>query len=277
MTKTFLGVPKVSIDDITCDTIALIGSSITSKSYHRTYGQEIAADKIREYSIEYTGFLDYLGKCIHDWDVVDLGNYNREDIGDVIKEALDRGSRVIVFGGDHLTTYYTLERIRPDNLIMLDAHFDYAEYRTMKEISHMSTTRLLREKGWKVTIYGTRGYSSICEEYQWAKKDEVIIKPWYSISIPMKDTLEKAKFISIDLDFFDSLSFPAVRVPEIGGPAISDFVRDLRETRDFNPIYVDIVEYAPDLDPYGVYGKAIVALLIEIIGKIIESNVKFRK
>ena len=260
MGVTFLNLPKVSVNEVVEGTIALVGSRVVSSSHHRTYSQNLSSQKIREASLEYTGYSPTLSKYIHDFDVVDLGDFDGDELGYVVRSILDSGGRAIIFGGDHTTTYYALKNVKPEKILVFDAHPDFAKY--VDSLNHASVCRALKEAGWDLSIIGVRGYSSKLEEYYEAKKAGVNF-----LDCPKK--IDDVKFMSIDLDFLEATIFPAIRVPEIGGYTISDFLKCIKEISFGKIVYVDFVEYAPDLDNSGVYAKVVAMLIIEIIAKMI--------
>ncbi len=275
MQDTFLGFPYGKINDITKGTITLIGSTVVSRTEHDPLGQEFSADWIRKCSYEYTGFIDYQEKCIVDYNVIDLGNFNKEELGDIVKAVIENGGVPIVFGGDHTTTYYALEKLQPNKLTVLDAHFDFADQNVNPDaepISHGFINKLLVAKGWEITIYGTRAYSSFCNEYEDAKKAGVKIIPWFGNENMMNSVIENSIYLSIDMDFFDLSSFPATRVPEVGGATLREFISTLRSTKNFSPKYIDLVEYAPEADFNKAYCKAMSILIMEIIAKLQNTN-----
>jgi len=268
---TFLGFPKGFVSEVTKGTIALIGSTIVSKSEHEPFGQEYSAREIRKCSYEYTGYIDYLNKSVSEYDVIDLGDYDRKEICNVVKSVLESGGKAIVFGGDHTTTYYTLHCLKPSKLTVFDAHLDFADNKINPEaesISHGFVNKLLAEKGWAIEIYGYRAYSSFPEEYKLAKGVGAGLIPWYGNEDRLTSYLNNRIFISIDMDFFDASSFPATRVPEIGGPSLKEFIKQLRLTNNFEARYVDLVEYAPELDKSKVYCKIMSMLIFELIAKM---------
>ena len=268
---TFLGFPKGSLSDVTKGTIVLIGSTIVSKSEHEPYGQEYSAREIRKCSYEYTGYIDYINRSVSEYDVIDLGNYDKEQICSVVKSVIESGGKVIVFGGDHTTTYYTLHCQKPSKLTIFDAHLDFADNKINPDaepISHGFINKLLSDKGWVIEIYGYRAYSSFPEEYQLAKEAKAELNPWYGNEDRLASYLSDSLYISIDMDFFDASSFPATRVPEIGGPSPKEFIKQLRLTNDFKAIYIDLVEYAPELDKSKVYCKIMSMLIFELIAKM---------
>ncbi len=270
MGVSFLNLPRVDVNDVTKGTIALIGSTIVSVSEHEPYGQEKSPEVIRLASLEYTGFIDYLERSVVDLDVVDLGDFNKDSIGDVVNNVIKQGGEVIVFGGDHSTTFYALRNLRqPNKLTVLDAHLDFADVEINPEAeqySHGFVNKLLAEKGWKIEIFGYRAYSSFPEEYKEAKHHGAHIIPWFKNEEDLGNVLQKCEFLSIDMDFFDASSFPATRVPEIGGPTLREFISILRRIKQFSVKYIDIVEYTPDLDPHRVYAKMLSILIMELIG-----------
>lgn len=268
---TFLGVPKGSVDDVTNGTIVLIGSLVVSKTEHEPFGQEKASRYIRECSFEYTGYVDYLDRSVVDLDVVDLGDAGGVDLCKTVRGVLDNGGKVIVFGGDHTTTYYALECLEPSELTVLDAHFDFADEKVNPDaepISHGFINKLLSRKGWRIRIFGARAYSSFPMEFEWARKAGAELYPWYNNQNLLKELVGISEFLSLDTDFFDASSFPATRVPEVGGATPREFIDALRSVQGFKARYVDIVEYAPDLDQTRVCCKIISNIIFELIAKM---------
>ena len=272
---TFFGIPSEKVENIVKGTIAIIGSKISSKSMHSSCGNDLAAKAIREVSIEYTGYIPALDFDLFDYDLVDLGDYDRDEIALTVKAVINAGGLPIIIGGDHITTFYSLKEISFQNILWLDAHLDLAksgEIQETEEYSHAAALRLILEKkNVSARVVGFRGYSTLKEEIKRANQYDVRYYPPQSDII--KKLLMNAEIISLDLDFFDMIYFPAVRVPEPFGINPIDFLRILREIC-IRPKYFDIVEYCPLYDPHRVHGKFIAILLLEIIAAVIRGRQK---
>lgn len=209
---------------------------------------------------------------MEDFDVIDLGDFGKEELCKIVKSVLDNEGKALVFGGDHTTTYYTLHCLKPDELVVLDAHLDFADQtinRDAEPISHGFVNKLLSDRGWKIEIFGIRAYSSFPEEYKLAKRANAKVISWFGNEEKLAEFLVKSRYLSIDMDFFDASSFTATRVPELGGPTLREFVKTLRSIDQLNVNYLDLVEYAPDLDDVKVNCKMMSILIFELIAKII--------
>ena len=114
---TFFGIPSEKVENIVKGTIAIIGSKISSKSMHSSCGNDLAAKAIRKVSIEYTGYIPALDFDLFDYDLVDLGDYDRDEIALTVKAVINAGGLPIIIGGDHITTFYSLKEISFQNIL----------------------------------------------------------------------------------------------------------------------------------------------------------------
>ncbi len=273
---TFFGIPHVKLYDVTNRTIALLGSTILTKSIHSPCGINKAADVIRKASIEYTGFLSHLDIEIHERDVVDLGNFSRENIGRAVMGVLENGGIPIVIGGDHATTYYTLSEVELSPLLWLDAHLDFAlktfHGERINDVFHGNVLRLLVEKhNLETTIAGFRGYSTFGEELKSVQKLGIkLIFAEETTTERLKKLIEEHVAVSLDVDFFDATYFNAARVPELCGMKPSDLIIALRNINHSKVRYFDIVEYCPRNDIGYVHAKILSQIILEIIGMFIK-------
>jgi len=262
---SFFGFPRTSPKNTTEKTIAIVGSISTSKSIHPTYGQEKATSILRKLSREYDTHNMYCEVILDDFDIVDLGDFGGSDLSSAVKMVLDRGGRVIVVGGDHTTTYYSLKEIVLPQISILDAHLDSEDY--TEAFHHGCVVRRIIEekKDVHVKIVGFRGFSTICSEYEYLQKHNAEIIPWPVENTMLSEIIAQSMFTSIDLDFFDPTSFPAVRVPEVFGADFSGFVHLIHGIKKTKLRYIDIVEYAPSIDIGYVCGKKLIQLLLELL------------
>ncbi|MHA1617121.1 MAG: arginase family protein [Candidatus Njordarchaeales archaeon] len=271
MEITFFGIPKVSPDDVVKGTIAIIGANIVTKSVHKEYGVGRAARVLREVSQEYTGHIPALDIDIHEKDVVDVGDFGREDLGRVVNKILENGGVVLVIGGDHATTYYSLRDTNLEHIVWLDAHLDiYPE----NKVSHASALRylLVGDNKKRATIIGFRGYSTPKIELEQVKELGIDIISYPFLEEELIRRLESAEAISLDIDFFDAFVFKATRVPEILGINPKDFILVLRKLKNVRARYFDLVEYCPEIDVGYVHGKLLVQMILEVIAVFLRSG-----
>lgn len=269
---SFFGFPKTSYKNVTRDTIAIVGSKCVSKSIHPTYGQSGTTTILRRLSREYDTHNLYIDQEIEYYDIVDLGDFGPRKLPYIIYQVLERGSKLIVVGGDHTTTYYSLRNTNIGSLTILDAHLDadIFEY----HFHHGCVTRrlLLEKPNLDIKIVGFRGYSTMKHELTFLKEKAVEIHRWPMGYDTLSEIIEKTEALSLDLDFFDPSSFWAVRVPEAMGADFSRFLYTINRLEHSNMKYLDIVEYAPEIDPGYVCGKRIIQMLLEFIALLLRSH-----
>ncbi len=204
------------------------------------------------------GIFDKLETFI---DGVDLTEHFVEDLGDVSKEQISdlqiKGFPIIL-GGEHTITEWMVDRLKPENVVVFDAHPDCEDSE-----GHDGVIRRLAEKGYNVYIiaYGLRTVSRQEREYLSAGKVRVI------------DALELANlegdtYISIDLDVLDPSIMPAVGNPEPSGMKFADILVNIDDMDKSSIIGIDFVEYTPtekDNDIYlSIVGKLIYSLMARI-------------
>ncbi len=269
---SFFGFPRTSPDNVTKNTIVIIGSTSTSRSIHPTYGQKKATYILRRLSREYDTHNMYCRVILDDYDIVDIGDFHGRDLSNTLKKVLDNGAKAVVVGGDHITTYFSLSGIPLQQISVLDAHLDAES--CIKQPHHGCVIRkIIEEKGdIYVKILGFRGFSTMYSEYEYLRKhSNVEILPWPVEKEILHKVLADSKFLSIDLDFFDPTSFPAVRVPEVFGADFSEFVHLVNTIETSKLNYVDIVEYTPMIDNGYICGKKLLQLLLEILALLARS------
>ncbi len=190
---------------------------------------------------------------------VDLADHFIEDLGDVSElEDVSKISKAkgfpIIIGGEHSVTLEAVKTLKPEVVIVLDAHPDCEE-----GSGHNAVVRNMIKEGFDVRLLGVRTFS---------KKEEEFLRD-HDIRIE-KDDLKKIKgkvFLSIDLDVFDPSIIKNVGNPEPDGCKFKDVVKDVRILAD-KLIGVDVVEYTPgccnEVESYLV-AKLIYAIMAEIV------------
>jgi arginase family enzyme len=82
-------------------------------------------------------------------------------------------------------------------------------------------------------------------------------------------TFQGPVYLSIDLDVLDPAFAPGVSHPEPGGLSSRDVISIIQSLRS-NVVGCDIVEYNPQRDAGQITGAAVVKILKECLGKLLE-------
>ncbi len=269
---TFFGVPKEDITNVSKKTICLLGATVSTPGFHPDFGVNFSPDILRLVSLEITSLPSYDFSLL-DYDVVDVGNFSIRELPLIVKEIIKRDAFPFVIGGDHATTFFALRYIQVKNLIWLDAHLDF--HTSLNELPSYESALLNIMKthsNIKCYVLGYRSYASYPEENKRIVKYPVKIVSWpFDLRILNNLFKYEETFVSIDLDFFNPIGMPAVKVPEIDGPDIDSFIRFIFEMDSFRNLrYLDIVEYAPMKDHNLSSARLIVRLMLVFLFKLIE-------
>jgi len=195
---------------------------------------------------------------------VDLTEHFIEDLGNLTKEQLSNANITkfpIFIGGEHTVTEWAVDKLKPKNVVIFDAHPDCED-----GSKHDGVTKRLAEKGYNTYIiaYGLRAISKKEQEYLNTKKVKIIDGNEIA-------KLEGSTFVSFDLDILDPAILPAVGNPEPSGLSFSELISIFNMLENANIIGVDFVEYTPtekDNDIYlSIAGKLIYSVMSEIIRK----------
>lgn len=193
----------------------------------------------------------------------DLGDITPTDLSDMNNRLFVELSKTkkfpIIIGGEHTVTFSCVKALRPDYVVIFDAHPDCED-----TDGHTGIARRMSNiigKG-KVLLYGVRIAS---------KKEDEFLKTGEVKIVDIKD-LKKLKgrvYLSIDYDVLDPSILPSVGNPEPDGLKFSEVMEAVRILAP-NLIAVDFVEYTPftctSRDVYtSIAGKMIYETIAEII------------
>lgn len=202
---------------------------------------------------------------------VELGNSFIEDLGDVEADSLEEmvrevGSRLrgtkklpIIMGGEHTITLAGVKAVRPDKVVVMDAHPDCEDSAGHDGI----VRRLVKEVGaGNVILYGVRVASR--KEHEFIRRNKIRI-------VRDKKELERIKgrvYLSVDFDVLDPSVIHTVGNPEPMGLSFAEASEAIRSLAD-RLVAVDFVEFTPiKSDITGIYalmaGKLIYATMAGI-------------
>lgn len=178
---------------------------------------------------------------------VDLAALSLEDLGDIKTQSFNELSQQaavrlastkrfpIILGGEHTVSLAAVKALKPDNVVVLDAHLDCEASE-----GHDGVTRKIAELvGPKnVVLFGTRAAS--------AAEDAYLRSSGIRVAQSIKD-LQKIRgrtYLSVDFDVLDHSVMPAVGNPEPMGPSFAEVSQAIQAVAP-KAIAADFVEFTP--------------------------------
>ena len=224
-------------------------------------GTRFGPDAIRREN----AFLDtYSARSQLDWDDLDLG-----DIGDVdcesVEECLANVEATIneiegfpvMLGGEHTITLGALRALKPDTVVVFDAHLDLRDELFDERLCHATyLRRAVEELGCRALIVGVRALSGEEVEYADASDGvgyilarEFIMSPEESIQ-RIRDLVDESGsiYVSIDMDVLDPAYAPAVGNPHPEGLSTSMLMDAVEAVMRGDVIGLDVNEVYPHYD-----------------------------
>ncbi|ABU82547.1 arginase family protein [Ignicoccus hospitalis] len=216
-----------------------------------------------EFRCELSGSdADLLG--FYDLGDVPVVNDVKESLKLVEAEVSSTKKVPLIIGGEHTLTYAALKALRPDCLVVFDAHLDARDEYAGDPWSHASWLRRALEELElsRVAVAGARAY--VEEEARFLGKRGVLFGK--DLRGFLKRYLRGCKsiYVSLDMDYFDPSVVPGVSNPEPGGATFSDFLEHVKELQHLPLAGADVVELSPPYDPSGVSAVYAARALIEL-------------
>ncbi|MGB9730068.1 MAG: agmatinase [Thermoprotei archaeon] len=265
----------------------IIGVPFDSTTSQRP-GTRFGPKAIREASVGLEGYSLRTNKFPEDLMIHDAGDLSvlhgdlretQRRLENVINDIKSENKIPVVIGGEHSITLAPVRILKPEILIVFDAHLDLRnEWPPGVKNSHATVMRRISEYiGLNNIIFiGSRAYSK--EEYELIKNRKVLIlNPKYLETnfeesiYTIKERIHEANniYISIDLDALDPSQAPGVGDPEPEGLSLTTLLDTLNEiikfTKNINGI--DLVELSPPYDP-GFTAHVAAKILFEILSYI---------
>ncbi len=167
------------------------------------------------------------------------------------------GKVPFMLGGEHLITLGALRAIKPDLVIVYDAHLDLRDELFGERMSHATYLRRgYEELGYKAIILGVRALSGGEVEFA-AGNDDLsyftsldIIKGKEEPVKTVNEAIESASkvYLSIDLDVLDPAHAPAVGNPHPEGLSTTQLMDNISETMSNKIVGFDLNEVYPHFD-----------------------------
>jgi len=243
-------------------------------------GQKNAPNSIRlsAYNIEWSCISS--GKILQDnIPLYDIGNispflpFNKflDEVGKKVSIIIHSNKLPILLGGEHTVTLPAVQYVKPDALVLFDAHLDLRDELNGFRIGHGTwLRRLLESQHLDVLAVGARAFSQ--EEISFAHVKNIFFIPPFEKNIEkLKDWLKRYRkiYLSIDLDVFDPAYTPEVGNPEPFGISPREFL-SLLMFIPFNRVCgFDIVEAAPTEEKETTTTILAAKIVLELISNFI--------
>ena len=259
--------------------VVLLGCPFDETASFRR-GARFGPDAIREASDCLETYSPHLDKDLEDADLCDLGDFDfasgdTEAVLDSIRaeaSAIFRaGKRPIFLGGEHLVSLPLVETalgVYPGLAVFQwDAHADLRDDYLGERLSHAcAMRRILDLEGvGPLRQFGVR--SGTREEFEWMRAKDTLrpLSP-EAVSAALKETVDSAIYLTLDVDVVNPGEMPGTGSPEPGGPgfdALIDCIRVL-DASGARIVGADVVELAPEWDPTGASAVAAAKIVREL-------------
>jgi agmatinase len=243
----------------------IMGAPLDLTASYRS-GTRFAPEAIRQSSQYMETFSQRTGLDLEDVTLADIGNI---DITDDVETSLRKISEAIglvhgygkipvLLGGEHTVTLGALRALKPELVIVFDAHLDLRDSLMGLKLSHATyMRRALEETGFKLMILGSRAVSREELEFAEASKDRVMVVTPKDIAQGM-DRVEEilggwldsasSMYLSIDMDVLDPASAPAVGNPSPEGISVSQLLDTVAFAAGPRLMGFDLTEVTPQYD-----------------------------
>ncbi len=238
----------------------IFGAPLDRTSSNRK-GTRFGPDAIRRES----GYLDtYSQRAGLDWDDLKIADIGDVVCGDVesclsdIEELIKSTDKVpFMLGGEHLITLGALRAIKPDLVIVYDAHLDLRGELFGERMSHATYLRRgYEELGYRAIVLGARALSGEEVEFAEGADDLSYITILYIIkgrTDPVKiikEAIESTSnvYLSIDMDVLDPAYAPAVGNPHPEGLTTTQLMDLITGTMSSKISGFDLNEVCPHYD-----------------------------
>jgi agmatinase len=249
-----------SIDPSNADYI-LFGAPLDITTSNRR-GTRFGPDAVRKESSFLDTFSQRNGLNWDDLKLTDLGNVECESVETCLSnvESMIKNYSPkfpVILGGEHTITLGALRALRPEIVVVFDAHLDIRDELFGERLCHATyLKRGYEELRYKALIIGARAFSQ--EEVDYAESNPNIgyitslnvIKNSCDTIAEIKPLIESASsiYVSVDLDVLDPAFAPAVGNPHPEGLSTTNLMDILHEIMCDKVVGFDLNEVYPHFD-----------------------------
>lgn len=208
---------------------------------------------------------------------LEIRDYIR-DIEGPVRKILERGARLIAFGGDHSVSYPLLKAFghvyNTLDVLHLDAHPDLYDQLDGNRFSNACPfARAMEDKLInRLVQVGIRTMNSHQREQARRFGVETVetftMKEWDPVSGLRALQFENPVYISLDIDVLDPAFAPGVSHHEPGGLSTRELISIIQRL-DCRIVGADIVEFNPLRDPLNITAMAAAKCFKELAGKML--------
>ncbi|TCW39315.1 agmatinase [Laceyella sacchari] len=229
-------------------------------------GSRFGPARIRESSLVHEEYSHYLERELTEivyYDAGDIplafGNPEKSlrQIGDFVRQVLDKKKMPIGMGGEHLVTWPVVQEVYKDYpdlaVIHIDAHADLRTDYEGEPYSHATPLRKIAELigGQNVYQFGIRSMTK--DEVTYVKEAGIHFYP-FDVLEPLEKCLPslagRPVYVTIDIDALDPAHAPGTGTPEPGGITSKEMLAAIHAIArsEVNVVGADLVEVAPAYD-----------------------------
>lgn len=238
----------------------LFGAPLDATTSNRS-GTRFGPDAVRREST----FLDtYSTRTQLDWDDLELSDIGDVDCSSVmvclenIEATINENNGFpVMLGGEHTITLGAIRALKPELVVVFDAHLDLRDELFEERLCHATyLRRAIEETGCNALILGPRALSG--EEVEYADGSEHVsyvssqkcIRGPESVIPYIRDAVEAAEsvYLSIDLDVLDPAYAPAVGNPHPEGIPVTCLMDMVDAVMSGNVVGLDLNEVYPHYD-----------------------------
>jgi agmatinase len=243
--------------------ILLFGAPLDVTASYRG-GSRFAPTAIREASQYMESYSVRTGLDWDDLSLADIGDVDAgevepavENIRRVVEEIAALGKLPAMLGGEHTITLGALRALRPEAVVVFDAHLDLRDTLFEERLCHATYLRRAHEEqGFKLVIVAARALSA--EEIEYANEKGITVITAQDVKRfgvepvleMIKDTLEGAEsvYLSVDMDAVDPAEAPAVGNPSPEGITVTQLLDLTAGIIDKRLVGFDLNEVSPSYD-----------------------------
>ncbi|MDD4983815.1 MAG: arginase family protein [Candidatus ainarchaeum sp.] len=250
--------------------IGILGIPFDSTSIE-VPGQRFGPRDIREQFSKLYGYdfetKQNIYEKIDDLGDIDAVHGSFELTAERIKDTIDHLDKKPIFlGGEHSITHAIVKCLKPDVLVIFDAHADLFDTYQGEKYSHISYLhKIMSEKlVKKAYVFGCRAYTQ--EELEFAKKFKVVLVNPKDVKKEVKKIKKQNIYLSVDLDVLEFNLAMGTGTPEFGGLSLNDLLSHIKTVLSNNKVVgADIVELNPLIDSQKTTTFCAAQILKEII------------